>query len=97
MDEAATRKQIIDKQLEKAGWNINDNKQVIAEPEYDINLPYGKHQYEDYCLLLKGKIVAIIEAKKISRDAEVGSEQARQYAQNIKRYMQPEEKKPFIF
>jgi type I site-specific restriction endonuclease len=43
MDEAATRKQLIDKQLEAAGWNISDYNQVIAEPEYKITLPDGKH------------------------------------------------------
>ena len=97
MDEAATRKQLIDKQLEAAGWNISDINQVIAEPEYKINLPDGRHEYVDYCLVLKGKIAAVIEAKKTSRSAEVGREQARQYAQNIKKYMQPEEQIPFIF
>ena len=56
MDEAATRKNLIDKQLEAAGWNISDITQVIAEPEYKINLPDGRHEYVDYCLVLKGKI-----------------------------------------
>ena len=97
MDEAATRRNLIDKQLEAAGWNISDINQVIAEPEYKINLPNGRHEYVDYCLVLKGKIAAVIEAKKTSRSAEVGREQARQYAQNIKKYMQPEEQIPFIF
>ena len=64
MDEATTRKQLIDKELERAGWNIGDISQVLADPEYEITLPDGKHQYVDYCLLLKGKIVAVIEAKK---------------------------------
>ena len=97
MDEAATRKNLIDKQLEAAGWNLKDRTQVRDRPEYRINLPDGKHQDVDYCLVLKGKIAAIIEAKKTSRSADVGREQARQYAQNIKKYMQPEEPIPFIF
>ena len=69
MDEAATRKQLIDKQLEAAGWNISDYNQVIAEPEYKITLPDGKHQYVDYCLVLKGKVAAVVEAKKTSRNS----------------------------
>jgi type I restriction enzyme R subunit len=93
MNEAKTRKELIDKQLAEAGWNINDYSQVTIE--YDINLglpdgvnepqtPYQGHQYSDYVLLGKdGKALAVVEAKKTSVNAELGREQAKQYCQNI--------------
>ncbi|SEM28901.1 type I restriction enzyme, R subunit [Aquimarina amphilecti] len=93
MNEAKTRKELIDKQLQEAGWNINDQTQVGIE--YDINVglpdgvsepqtPYQGHQYSDYVLYGKdGKVLAVVEAKKTSVNAELGREQAKQYCQNI--------------
>ncbi|TPE43346.1 type I restriction endonuclease subunit R [Pontibacter mangrovi] len=94
MNEAKTRKEIIDKRLKQAGWNVNDYTQVILE--YDINVglphevnepltPYNGHQFSDYVLLGKnGKPLAVVEAKKTSVDAAIGREQAKQYCYNIK-------------
>ncbi len=88
MNEAKTRKELIDKQLDEAGWDISDQTQVGIE--YDINVglpdgvseaqtPYSGHQYSDYVLYGKdGKIIAVVEAKKTSVNAELGREQARQ-------------------
>tara|TARA_Y100001968_G_C18897446_1_gene499116 strand:+ start:57 stop:305 length:249 start_codon:yes stop_codon:yes gene_type:complete len=70
MDEAATRRNLIDKQLEAAGWNISDINQVIAEPEYKINLPDGRHEYVDYCLVLRGKIA--LKLKKLRTLLTIG-------------------------
>jgi len=92
MNEAKTRKEIIDSRLQQAGWNINDRSQVVLE--YDIivdkNLvqeaptPYAGHQYSDYVLLGRdGKPLAVVEAKKTSVDAANGREQAKQYCYNI--------------
>ncbi|MCH2228694.1 MAG: DEAD/DEAH box helicase family protein [Crocinitomicaceae bacterium] len=95
MNEAKTRKELIDKQLQEAGWNINDQTQVGIE--YDINVglpdgvsepqtPYQGHQYSDYVLYGKdGKVLAVVEAKKTSANAELGREQAKQYCQNIQK------------
>ncbi len=92
-NEAKTRKEIIDKRLQVAGWNINDLTQVVAE--FDINVPvwsevqepsskYAGHQFSDYVLLGKdGKPLAVIEAKKSAVDANIGKEQAKQYCVNI--------------
>ena len=67
--ESHTRKEIIDKRLKEAGWNIFDHTQVIEE--YDISVPlpegvsepltkYQGHQYSDYVLLGKdGKPLAL--------------------------------------
>ncbi len=35
-NEAKTRKAIIDKRLQIAGWNVNDHTQVVEE--FDINV-----------------------------------------------------------
>ncbi|WP_200831841.1 DEAD/DEAH box helicase family protein [Aquimarina sp. AU474] len=95
MNEAKTRKELIDKQLHEAGWNINDRTQVSVE--YDINVglpegvnepqtPYQGHQYSDYVLHGKdGNALAVVEAKKTSVNAELGREQAKQYCHNIQK------------
>ncbi len=91
--EAQTRQEIIDKRLEKAGWDVNDPAQVTAELDIWVGLPEGVtepqhehqgHQYADYVLLGEdGYPLAVVEAKKTSKDARIGQEQARQYAENI--------------
>jgi type I restriction enzyme R subunit len=91
-NETLTRKEIIDKRLKQAGWNVDDRTQVIEE--FDIivdtslvkeeSTPYSGHQYSDYVLLGKdGKPLAVVEAKKTSVDAALGREQAKQYCYNI--------------
>jgi type I restriction enzyme R subunit len=46
---------------------------------------YAGHRFADYALMLRGKPVAVVEAKKTSRDAQVGQEQAKQYAEQLQR------------
>ena len=84
--EAQTRSELIDQQLAQAGWNVKDPSQVVEE--FDIltalpegvaepRTPYEGHQFSDYVLLGKDrKPLAVIEAKKTSRDAAIGREQA---------------------
>ena len=93
--EKQTRKEIIDKKLEKAGWNINDPTQVVEEFDIQVGLtdsireppaPYQGHQFSDYVLLGRdAKPLAIVEAKKTSKDAELGREQAKQYCYNTRK------------
>lgn len=93
--EAQTRKKIIDKQLIAAGWDVSDATQVIEEFDIHVDLPegvkdartpYEGHQFSDYVLLGKdGKPLAVVEAKKTSKDAELGREQAKQYCYNIQK------------
>ncbi|MBU1697280.1 MAG: restriction endonuclease subunit R, partial [Proteobacteria bacterium] len=95
LTEAQTRKELIDVKLGKAGWNINDKTQVIEEFDIHVGLPdcveepvtpFQGHQFSDYVLLGKnGKPLAVIEAKKTSKDAELGREQAKQYCSNIQK------------
>ena len=92
-DEAKTRRELIDTRLKLAGWDVKNLTQVTEELDIWIGLPQGVseaqtpyqgHLFADYALLGKdGKPLAIVEAKKTSVDAEVGKEQARNYAEKI--------------
>lgn len=94
MRESDTRKQIIDRRLREAGWNISDKSQVIEEYDIEVGLregveeptsQYSGHQYCDYVLLGKdGKPLAVVEAKKTAKEAAIGREQAKQYCINIR-------------
>src|SRR3989344_4653271 len=104
-NEAQTRREIIDLNLRKAGWEINDPSQVSLE--FDIYLGKGTveeefrteftdHQFVDYLLLGKdGKPLAVVEAKRTSKDAQVGKEQALQYSKNIEEKLGMD--RPFVF
>jgi type I restriction enzyme R subunit len=97
--ESETRKEIIDVRLKEAGWNVADRTQVIEElfvsPVGDGGsaaslvlrqklATYGSREFSDYVLLGKnGKPLAVVEAKKSSKNAELGREQAKQYCHNI--------------
>jgi type I restriction enzyme R subunit len=94
-NEAETRKALIDKQLLAAGWDINDLSQVSQEFDISVPLPegvaeprtpYEGHQFSDYVLMGRdGKPLAVVEAKKTSKDAAIGREQAKQYCYNIQK------------
>jgi len=90
--EQQTRIELIDAALRKAGWNVNDPEQVVQE--YDILIdpdeaaeahsPYRGYQFSVYVLLGRDvKPLADVEAKKTSKDAALGREQAKQYCYNI--------------
>ena len=89
--EQHTRRTIIDHRLKYAGWDVNDNSQVIEEfhirsnNKFEEDAPnYGNPQYSDYVLLGRnGKPIAVVEAKKSTVDAEIGREQAKQYCLEI--------------
>ncbi len=93
--ETQTRQLIIDKQLQAARWDTRDATQVVEELDIKIDQPEGTkesaspyhgHQYSDYVLLGKdGKPLAVVEAKKTSKGAELGREQAKQYCYNIQK------------
>lgn len=103
--ETQTRRELIDTKLNKAGWNIDDRTQVIPEFDIEVGLPegvretqskYEGHQFSDYVLLGKdGKPLAVVEAKKTSKDPELGREQAKQYCYNIRK--KHNGKLPFCF
>ena len=96
LSEAQTRVRLINKRLALAGWHVKDHAQVIEELEIHLradqtaypNTAYGKgdSRFSDYGLLLNGDPAAVIEAKRTSRDAELGKEQALQYAEQLRAF-----------
>jgi len=103
--EAQIRAELIDAQLGLSGWNVKDHTQVVEEFDILTALPdgvaeprtkYEGHQFSDYVLLGKdGKPLAVVEAKKSSKDAAIGREQAKQYCYNIQKQLGGE--LPFCF
>jgi type I restriction enzyme R subunit len=103
--EAETRKELIDAKLYTAGWDVNNLTQVSKEFDISVPLPdgvaeartpYEGHQYSDYVLLGRdAKPLAVVEAKKTSKDPAIGREQAKQYCYNIQK--QRGGKLPFCF
>lgn len=95
--EAETRKKLIDTKLSAAGWDVNDCAQVSQEFDISVPLPegvseprtqYEGHQYSDYVLLGRdGKPLAVVEAKKTSKNPAIGREQAKQYCHNIQKQL----------
>jgi type I restriction enzyme R subunit len=103
--EAQTRAEHIDQLLAASGWNVKDPTQVVQE--FDIltglpegvaepRTPYEGHQFSDYVLLGKDRRpLAVVEAKRTSKDAALGREQAKQYCHNIQKQIGGE--LPFCF
>lgn len=82
--EATTRAKLIDPLLTEAGWNLNDRTQVDFEIPVD---GYDKEPWNgitDYCLFhASGEVLAVLEAKKTSRDPREGQEQLRIYLDKV--------------
>ncbi len=94
LSEKETRRQLIDPQLEKMGWKgkylteINSVKSDFSKHSYqevsDSEIEKGVDRYIDYCLLDDdNSVLAIIEAKKYSKDPQEGRVQARTYSKDI--------------
>ena len=94
-NEAQTRRELIDARLKIAGWDVSNPSLVTQELDIWCGLPYGINEsqspyqgylFVDYALLSKeGKPIAVVEAKKTAVDAEIGKEQARNYAEKIQK------------
>jgi len=93
--EDQTRKKIIDGLLNKAGWDLNDRSKVIEEFEIEgtsssnwrvseKKAGFNASGFSDYLLLDRaGDPLAVIEAKRTSRDPIEGKQQAEDYADGI--------------
>jgi len=79
ISEFKTRKQYIDLDLKIAGWEFNQN---IIEEHSVIGMPNTTGEgFVDYVLMgANGKPVGLVEAKRTSKDARVGQQQAKLYA-----------------
>ncbi len=97
--EFETRKNRIDVALKKAGWDPNDKSKVLQEVDTknsdfnsriykytkDTLKQKGEKAYADYVLLdSQGNPLAVVEAKKTSKNAQLGKKQAEMYADDIK-------------
>lgn len=92
LSEAETRKYFIDIMLEEAGWEVLDKKGAIVQSkaciEIEVNgMPNSKEKgYVDYVLFgSNGKPLAVIEAKRTTKDAKVGRQQAILYAECLEK------------
>ena len=90
--EDETRKLFIDIMLKEAGWDILTEKGLVAAEKACIEIkvegmPKGSGiGYADYVLYGKdGKPLAVIEAKRTSKDVAAGRQQAEQYADCLER------------
>lgn len=91
MNEADTRAEYIDKQLEASGWGTNAETGVRVRREYNINageirasgIRTGK-LIADYVLEYKNIKLAVVEAKSDELDVGEGVAQAKLYAQKLR-------------
>lgn len=83
ISEFETRKQFIDLDLKIAGWdstNIREEVEVKGMPNTQ------EAGYVDYVLYGEnGKPLAVVEAKRTSKDAKIGQQQAKLYADCLER------------
>jgi type I restriction enzyme, R subunit len=84
-NEETTRRRLIDHALIAAGWNVGENGVNTEDVRQEVRLctmptPSGEG-FADYVLYGDdAKPLAVIEAKRTSKDVRVGAEQARIYA-----------------
>lgn len=87
-DEQKTRRRLIDQALLAAGWDVGADGANTEEVRQEVRLsgmptPSGDGA-ADYVLYGDdGKPLAVIEAKKTAKDARIGAEQARMYAESL--------------
>ena len=93
LTEHETRGQLIDRQLEQAGWRMDDRTQIRREVPADAaatkeaSVAYGSvgpAGITDLCLYDEdGCVLAVVECKRTSRNAREGEEQLRLYINRI--------------
>ena len=94
LSEKETRDKVIDPYLHDAGWREEDIRREINSAKSDFkvkkyvvndgNIEKGVDKFIDYVLLDSDRsVLAIIEAKRFSLDAEKGSIQATTYQKDI--------------
>lgn len=87
--ESGTRKETIDFRLKEAGWNVAERTQLIEEffvsdvgdgdtgaspASREKITTNGTQEFSDYVLLGRNsEPIAVVEAKRTSKDAELGS------------------------
>src|SRR5690606_35158266 len=90
MNEAETRAELIDPALRAVGWGVVEGSRVRREYIITLGRLQGaagrrnKQDIADYVLEYKGRMVAVIEAKKASLGVTEGLGQAKKYADKLK-------------
>ena len=76
INEERTRKELIDPQLEKAGWFLRDHSKVKIEIPVDGYDAEPWNGVTDYCLYREnGDVLAVVEAKRASTDVRLAEAQ----------------------
>jgi type I restriction enzyme R subunit len=94
--EAETRRYLIDVELHRAGWPLDDSR----DREYKVTgMPTSQSPqgigYADYVLWGDdGKPLAVVEAKKTTADPQAGQQQAKLYADSLE---QMHGQRPILF
>src|SRR3989304_5929560 len=82
--EKTTRKKRIDKQLQAADWIIlpySDGLNLLNLTNHAIEEFPTNNGPADYALVVNGKILGVVEAKKLEVGAQNVLEQAKRYSQ----------------
>jgi type I restriction enzyme, R subunit len=84
LSEALTRIRLIDPQLRQADWRLDDKTQVRREIPVDGYDAEPWNGVTDYCLYEPaGEVLAVVEAKRCSRNPREADEQLRHYVTEI--------------
>ena len=87
MSEKRTRKEMIDPQLEHAGWYLRDHSKVKTEIPVDGYDAEPWNGVTDYCLYREnGEVLAVVEAKKTSTDVRQAEAQLEYYVKEIEKH-----------
>ena len=87
LNEATTRRDLIDPALAKAGWNLGNRSQVRFEIPVDGENAEPWNGITDYSLYRpNGEIIAVVEAKRMTHDPRLAQQQAEHYVTEITRH-----------
>src|SRR5688572_2261007 len=87
ISEELTRKQMIDPQLETAGWYLRDHSRVKTEIPVDGYDAEPWNGVSDYTLYREnGEVLAVVEAKRTSTDVRLAEAQLTYYVTEIEKH-----------
>ena len=87
ISEELTRKEMIDPQLEKAGWYLRDHSKVKTEIPVDGYDAEPWNGVSDYTLYREnGEVLAVVEAKRTSTDVRLAEAQLTYYVTEIEKH-----------
>lgn len=102
MNERETRKKLIDPHLQNAGWIVvpfKEQTEIVKYTRHAIEEYPTANGPADYVLVSKGKIIAVVEAKKVEVGTQSVLNQAKRYALGIDQsnYVFNGYKAPFLY